>query len=182
MCDGVPPNSFISMRLLILPEKTQEHKHETLSLLKFSQQQRNRTNARRSMLTRPRRFIQHYMYIREHQGIQTFLVSLVDVMSVWQMETSIHPLCGCGPPQNVIILLQMIFVANMDPRVLCIFTIFTSIILNYSFVTSRMSKKLFPPMKEDIPFIKCDVCQKGMKYLHRKAKSMRDESAAKKVV
>jgi hypothetical protein len=39
-----------------------------------------------------------------------------------------------------------------------------------------MSKKLYPPMKEDIPFIKCDVCQKAVKYLFRKAKSMREDT------
>ena len=39
-----------------------------------------------------------------------------------------------------------------------------------------MSKKLYPPMNEDIPFIKCDVCQKGVKYLFRKTKSMREDT------
>ena len=43
-------------------------------------------------------------------------------------------------------------------------------------VAGRMSKKLYSPMKEDIPFIKCDVCQKAVKYLFRKAKSMREDS------
>ena len=43
-------------------------------------------------------------------------------------------------------------------------------------VLGRMSKKLYPPMKEDIPFIECDVCQKAVKYLFRKAKSMREDS------
>ena len=44
-------------------------------------------------------------------------------------------------------------------------------------VAGRMSKKLYSPMKEDIPFIKCGVCQKAVKYLFRKAKSMREETA-----
>ena len=48
-------------------------------------------------------------------------------------------------------------------------------------ISGRMSKKLYPPMKEDIPFIKCDVCQKAVKYLFRKAKSMRDDTSTKVV-
>ena len=46
----------------------------------------------------------------------------------------------------------------------------------FCIVFGRMSKKLYPPTKEDIPFIKCDVCQKAVKYLFRKAKTMREDT------
>lgn len=42
-------------------------------------------------------------------------------------------------------------------------------------IPGYMTKKLYSPMKEDIPFIKCDVCHKAVKYLFRQAKSMREE-------
>ena len=70
----------------------------------------------------------------------------------------------------------------MDPRVICILSILNLLLLKVSLVSPRMSKKLYPPQKEDLPFIKCDVCQRGIKYLYRKAKSMREESTTRKVV
>ncbi|CAB4020005.1 Hypothetical predicted protein [Paramuricea clavata] len=63
--------------------------------------------------------------------------------------------------------------ARGDFRLYCLLFLFIYLL---SIVSGRMSKKLYPPMKEDIPFIKCDVCQKAVKYLFRKAKSMREDT------
>lgn len=69
-------------------------------------------------------------------------------------------------------------VVNLRPR----FLLFLFIIVICRAVSGHMSKKLYPPMKDDIPFIKCDVCQKAVKYLFRKTKSMREETSSTKVI
>ena len=63
--------------------------------------------------------------------------------------------------------------ARGDFRLYCLLFLFIYLLC---FVSGRMSKKLYPPMKEDIPFIKCDVCKKAVKHLFRKAKSMREDT------
>ena len=42
-------------------------------------------------------------------------------------------------------------------------------------------KEKFTAVKEDVPYIKCETCQKAVKYLFHKTNEMRDKAPAKQV-
>ena len=56
--------------------------------------------------------------------------------------------------------------------------IFCSLI-THVFGQTMPKKKKFYPIKEDIPFIKCQVCQKGLRSIFKTVKQMREESNVK---
>jgi len=42
-------------------------------------------------------------------------------------------------------------------------------------------KEKYHAIKEDIPYIRCETCQKAVKYLYGKTQEMRDDDATKRV-
>ena len=42
-------------------------------------------------------------------------------------------------------------------------------------------KEKYHAIKEDIPYIKCETCQKAVKYLYGKTQEMRDDGPTKRV-
>ena len=56
-----------------------------------------------------------------------------------------------------------------------------SMLLTISSLNGQFPKKeKFSAVKEEIPYIKCETCQKAVKYLYWKTKEMRGNAAAKK--
>ena len=42
-------------------------------------------------------------------------------------------------------------------------------------------KEKYQAVKEDIPYIRCETCQKAVKYLYGKTQEMRDDGSTKRV-
>lgn len=62
--------------------------------------------------------------------------------------------------------------------------VFVSFLFLYvSLANSQFPKKeKFYAVKEDLSYIRCETCQKAVKYLYRKTSELRDSAPGKKVI
>lgn len=61
--------------------------------------------------------------------------------------------------------------------------IIASFIFSHSLVYAQFPKKeKFHAVKEDVEHVRCETCQKAIKYLNLKTHDMREDSPAKKVL
>ena len=69
---------------------------------------------------------------------------------------------------------------KMAAKTLCVF--YFCLLLFISTVIGQLPKKeKYYAIKEDLPYIRCETCQKAVKYLYGKTQEMRRGAAAKKV-
>ena len=70
--------------------------------------------------------------------------------------------------------------SKMAAKTLCVF--YFCLLLFISTVIGQLPKKeKYYAIKEDLPYIRCETCQKAVKYLYGKTQEMRRGAAAKKV-
>lgn len=70
--------------------------------------------------------------------------------------------------------------SKMAAKTLCVF--YFCLLLFISTVIGQLPKKeKYHAIKEDLPYIRCETCQKAVKYLYGKTQEMRRGAAAKKV-
>lgn len=70
--------------------------------------------------------------------------------------------------------------SKMAAKTLCVF--YFCLLLFISTVVGQLPKKeKYYAIKEDLPYIRCETCQKAVKYLYGKTQEMRQGAAAKKV-
>ncbi|CAH3169947.1 unnamed protein product [Porites evermanni] len=68
----------------------------------------------------------------------------------------------------------------MAAKTLCVF--YFCLLLFISTVVGQLPKKeKYYAIKEDLPYIRCETCQKAVKYLYGKTQEMRQGAAAKKL-
>ena len=61
-----------------------------------------------------------------------------------------------------------------------IFTVFLALAIIIIGVVAKKDETIYQPLKEDLPYIKCDVCQKGMSHIYRLIAETRETAPYKR--